>query len=187
MSERLHETYKAAEDFGLYVQLHAGMSNLLPTGYQTRRHAAYAAAGGQHFGLFDHYCDEKGRSRLFESYGGSFVLAHMGSYGVGKPDHAPIVRLAERYPHVFFDTSNCPPPLIADFTRALGASRLIFGSDGLYNRQVAELVNCLDGLERGSGRSDFEENAAAVLGHNFVALRRETSPARSSARSQTFP
>jgi predicted TIM-barrel fold metal-dependent hydrolase len=170
VAERLHRTYKAAEALGLYVLLHSGASNILPAAHQTDRYPEATNRATGRFGLLEHFCDTAGRSRLLEDYECPFVLAHIGSYGVAKPDHDRIFALAERYPHLSFDTSNASPRLIARFVERLGAGQLLFGSDGLYNRQIAELVHCLKGIEDGSRKERFEENATLVLGRNFDRL-----------------
>jgi predicted TIM-barrel fold metal-dependent hydrolase len=170
IAERLDRTYRAAEKLGLYVLLHSGSSNILPAAHQTERYPQAAARAAGHFGPLDRFCDSSGRSRLLDDYRCPFVFAHLGSYGTSDPDYDRIFGLCERYPHVSYDTSNASPRLIARFVDRMGADRLLFGSDGLYNRQVAELVNCLKGIEDGSPKDRFEENAALVLGRNFDRL-----------------
>lgn len=169
LGERLHQVYSAAEKLGLYVLLHGGTTLLVHPRYQTDRFPQITAAGGPHFGLLESYCDETGRSRMFDAYGCRFVLAHMGHFGIQGLDQR-LFRLAERFPQVLYDTSAASPQLVARFVEAVGADQLLFGSDGLYNRLIAELISCLKGLEEGSAGDRFEENAVKVLGGNFERL-----------------
>jgi hypothetical protein len=155
--------------------LHSGRSNILPAAHQTDRFPRGTARAAGHFGLLENYCVADGRSRLLEDYHCPFVLAHIGSYAIDEPDYGRIFGLCERYPRVSFDTSNASPRLIARFVERLGAEQLVFGSDGLYNRQLAELVNCLRGIEDGSGKGRFEENATLVLDRNFRRLIHQTA------------
>jgi predicted TIM-barrel fold metal-dependent hydrolase len=181
LGERLHRVYSAAEKLGLYVLLHAGASLLLHPSYQIDRYPQIAAAGGPRYGLLERFCDETGRSRLFDAYRCRFVLAHMGHFGVQGQDRR-LFRLAERYPRILFDTAVTTPQLVARFVEEVGADQLLFGSDGLYNRLLAELIGCLKGIEEGSAGDRFEENAVKVLGGNFERLigshSRSISPVR---------
>lgn len=55
------------------------------------------------------------------------ILGHMGGYFHSED----ALRVAEKYPHCYLETSACPDPrVIRRAVENLGAERLIFGSDG---------------------------------------------------------
>jgi predicted TIM-barrel fold metal-dependent hydrolase len=167
VAHALHRVYEAAGKLGLYVLLHGGRSHLIPATLQAAGHPRDRARPD--CAVLERYCDAAGRSQLLDRYRCRFVLAHLASAGV-RPSWRRLADMAARYPHLSLDTSGMWSGTIARAVELLGASRLLFGSDGLYNLLLLELVACVKGVERGSTRDRFEENAMQVLGANFARL-----------------
>jgi predicted TIM-barrel fold metal-dependent hydrolase len=169
MAEVLDRVYSAAAEQGLYVLLHAGRTHLLPATLQSAGHSRVPAVARTDCAVLERYCDAAGHSQLFEHYRCRFVLAHLACLGVKRPDWSRLAAMVERYPHVSVDTCGVWSGHIAHAVELLGADRVLFGSDGLYNLQLLELVSCLEGVEKASG-TRFEEHAAQILGGNFARM-----------------
>jgi len=69
-----------------------------------------------------------------------FIVAHMGSHDYNFTEHIAAIDLALRFPNVYLDTSVVGLyKLLETAAKQLGASRLIFGSDGPEFDSRAEL------------------------------------------------
>lgn len=92
----------------------------------------------------------------------ALVVPHLGM--LGGPPRAFLERL-KRFDNVYFDTSLAPAAIVSQYLEALGAGRLIFGSDVPFGFMPSELAK-LRSLKL-SG-----EEAEAILGGNAVELMR---------------
>ena len=99
--------------------------------------------------------------RFVERYGDVIIVVpHLGMLG-GSPK-AFLERL-RGYDNVYFDTSLAPSSTVAQFIEALGAERLLFGSDVPFGYMPTELAK-LKGLKLG------EREAEMLLGGNAARL-----------------
>lgn len=123
--ERLRPAYGAAQKIGAPVMFHSGVS-MLP-GYDSR---------------FARVADFAKVAKAFPDL--IMVLAHLG-----KDDHEVTVKIAEKYPNVFFDTacSFIDPKRsreelageILTLIRRIGAHRVMFGSDWPWHDPYADI------------------------------------------------
>ncbi len=168
---KLDILYRTAEKRGLYILLHGGRSNIVAGERQVQKFPYMLDKSGGHYGLPRNYYDKKGRSRLLEGYGCTFVLAHCVNYGINRPDVKSLIRFYHNYPHLWLETSSISAGLIAEIVRNADSERILFGSDALYNNQLNELLICIKGIEGGSEPELFEKTCCRILGENYSRLR----------------
>src|SRR3989338_8178214 len=117
------------EKLGLYLLIHGGVSfftRLIDTKYERVQRSRI-------LGRLSSFIDRNGRSELFKNYLMPVIIAHLGSYGSLHVQMRLIEDICKRYRQVFFDTSGTNPYFTKKAIQVVGASRIIFGSDAVYN------------------------------------------------------
>jgi len=123
---RLWPAYEAAQEMGVPILFHAGISEL--PNYKNE----YARV--VHF------------ARVAEAFPGlTMVLAHLG-----RPDYGAAAEIAKTHPNVFFDTAGCfsdsarPPEEVSEevlsLIKKIGAERVMFGSDWPWHDPAADIA-----------------------------------------------
>lgn len=121
----------------------------------------------------------------------TIVLAHSGSYGyrpeeVGR-DVLPLLdRLLSRYTNLVVDTSALEIDSLALVFRTIDINRICFGSDALYEKQWAEIVNMWCALQQSVSAPEesflkiVSENPGKLFSGHNIAARKSLGPVKSS-------
>ena len=117
--------------------------------------------------LLKNYFNQDGSSEILGKYSIPVIFAHLGHFGLLKVDYSSLQLISKRYSNVYFDTSGTSPQLISKIVEVVGAHRVVFGSDGLYNRILQNLIFVYRGLSRITDKKKFDQALINVLGHNF--------------------
>ncbi|MBI3945651.1 MAG: amidohydrolase [Armatimonadetes bacterium] len=122
--------------------------------------------------LIDFAGDARSAERLARLFPETkLIIAHFGRYrGTDVPLIDTFIGLAEKYPNVWFDTSGVPVSWkIEDAVRRIGASRILFGTDGPHPTPTLENMARL-AIEHIRMLSITEEEKAWILGGSAAAL-----------------
>lgn len=129
--EKLKSIYAFAENEKMFLLFHGGRS--FYTDVVNSKYGKQSRSRDQ--GLLNNFINEDNTSEVF-SYNFPVIIAHLGSFAVFNDDLHIARRITNHYPNVLFDTAGCSPRLIRKAIEMLSSSRIIFGSDSLYNRMV---------------------------------------------------
>lgn len=134
IKEKLESIYAFAEKEGMFLLFHGGKSF-----YTEEINSKYGAQPrSKDFGLLNNFINQDNTSEIF-SYNVPIIIAHLGSFGLIEDDLDVAQKIVSHYPNVFFDTAGCSPCLIKKALNMLSSTRIIFGSDALYNRLAYSL------------------------------------------------
>ncbi|NBC84150.1 MAG: amidohydrolase family protein [Bacteroidetes bacterium] len=170
VAEKLHKVYEFAANNGLYVMLHSGLSEIPMIDQKLKEFPVYHELADDKFGLLSSYVDENGNAPLFEKYENTFIIAHLFYSGSKYTDVDQISSILQKYPHVYADTSNVPANILSAVIQKAGPSKIMFGSNALYNKQLVELLVTLKSIEYSAPATKFDEYCVAVLGNNFNSV-----------------
>jgi predicted TIM-barrel fold metal-dependent hydrolase len=164
IAKKLRKIYETAAKYKLYVLFHGGISNYT---LKINRKYGYIERSRTN-GLLENFCDKDGASELLSAYDIKVIIAHIGHYGMVNIDYRLIKKLSDKYSNLFFDTSGVSTSVISRTLNIIPSSKLIFGSDALYNR-IAYNIGCVylaaKKCNNGETSGDIMGN---ILGRNFV-------------------
>jgi predicted TIM-barrel fold metal-dependent hydrolase len=163
--ERLKKVYETASKYKLYLLFHGGISIYTNNTHPKYGHVERSRANG----LLRNFYNRDGTSEILGNYGVPIVIAHIGHYGIANPDYVSMKFITERYQDVLFDTSGVSASLIARALTIMPSSRLIFGSDALYNRIAYNVAFLYRAAKQCNNGEKYETILANVLGNNFHA------------------
>lgn len=129
---KLEKIYEVVSRNNLYILFHGGISNYTK---EINNKYGYIERSKTN-GLLINFCNQDGKSELFEKYDFPVIIAHVGHYGIANPDFEIVKKLSDRYKNIFFDTSGVSPKVIERSLEVINSDRIIFGSDGLYNKMA---------------------------------------------------
>lgn len=134
IKEKLESIYAFAEKEGMFLLFHGGKS------FYTRNinYKYGVQSRSKDMGLLSNFINHDNTSEIF-SYDVSIIIAHLGSFGLLGDDLEVAKKIINCYSNVFFDTAGCSPHLIRKAIDMLSSTRIIFGSDSLYNRMIYSL------------------------------------------------
>lgn len=155
IAEKLRKIYETAEKNRIYILIHGGISHLLNNKKSTVE-----------YGVLENFCDSAGKSEIFK-YDIPFIIAHMGSYNVIKPNYKLLKIITDNYKNVFFDTSGVGPVVISRALSVIGIDRIIFGTDAPYFRIKFNLKIVLKALQMADVKENFEERIIKVFSYNY--------------------
>lgn len=131
---KLESIYAFAEKENMFLLIHGGRSF-----YTDNVDPKYGAQQrSKNFGLLTNFINHDDTSEIF-SYNMKVIVAHLGSFGLIEDDINLAKRIVSNYQNVFFDTAGCSPGLIGKAIETLSSTKIVFGSDSLYNRMVYSL------------------------------------------------
>src|SRR3989344_448188 len=153
VQEKLEYIYTKAAEAGLYVLFHGGLSfytDQISDKYNNTKRSRTNA-------LLKNYFNQDGSSEILGKYSIPVIFAHLGHFGLLKVDYSSLQLISKRYSNVYFDTSGTSPQLISKIVEVVGAHRVVFGSDGLYNRILQNLIFVYRGLSRITDKKKFDQ------------------------------
>jgi predicted TIM-barrel fold metal-dependent hydrolase len=159
IQKKLEKIYEVATKNKLYLLFHGGISNYtkdINSKYDLIKRSKTNA-------LLHNFCDLQGRSELFDKYDVPIIIAHMGSYGLINPNYKLIKHISDIHRNVFFDTSGISPYVIENVLNCIPSTKIIFGSDGLYNRMSYNIAY----LYLAAKRCNNGENVGTILMNIF--------------------
>lgn len=162
LGEKLHRLYKFAEREHLYLLFHGGVSfytNLIDAEYPENFNRSHTNA------VLKNFCNNDGKSELFENYNIPVVIAHLGHYGIINPDYKLIGVIAKKFDNVYFDTAGVSPSFLKNVMNFLPSKNIIFGSDALYNRMAYNLAFAYLAI-RGTENGEKTENIISNIFQN---------------------
>lgn len=163
LGAKLKTLYATAEQEKLYILFHGGISflpNFIHPKYNSQTRS-------RTFGKLSNFCNEQGRSELFEKYQVPIVIAHLGHYGIPFPNYRLIKTIVNRFSNVYFDTSGVSPSVIAHSLACISYKRIVFGSDALYNRMAYNLAFVFEAVRRAKFSHAKEDILVSILGATF--------------------
>jgi predicted TIM-barrel fold metal-dependent hydrolase len=167
MVEKLRAIYQTAEEERLVVLFHGGKSfytdqvNKLYENVHTPRSRTH--------GVLENFANQDGYSEIFENYKFPVIIAHLGHFGTLSPNFELMRRVVERYSQVYFDTSGCEPALIRGSLEAISSERIVFGTDGIYNREIFGIHFLLEAVESVS-KEKKDVMMESILGNNIKII-----------------
>ncbi len=163
IGEKLIKIYETASKYDLYLLFHGGISN-----YTSEIHKKYGLIErNRHNALLQNFCDLNGESELFSKYNIPIIIAHLGHYGMAKIDYKLIQLIVDKHPQVFFDTSGLSSNTISNALSFISSSRIVFGSDALYNRIAYNLAFLYNAIMKAKTSENKEDMLANMLSINF--------------------
>ena len=165
-AEKLRRIYRVATERNLYLLFHSGTS-FFPKEYNSK---VVNLKRSRHKGLLKNFYNENAKkSEIFDVYNTPIVLAHLGHYGALRLNHKLIKTLTKRYDNVYFDTSGQNPLFIGRAIDIVGSEKILFGSDGLYNRMEYNLLFLYHGIKKFNSLH-LENSLLNILQRNFLTI-----------------
>ncbi|MEK7664751.1 MAG: amidohydrolase family protein [Patescibacteria group bacterium] len=167
LAEKLHKIYKFAEREHLYLLFHGGISfytDFTDSKYQRNIFRSRTNA------VLKNFCDNNGKSELFENYNVPIVIAHLGHYGIMYPDYKLIKTIAKKFGNVYFDTAGVPPSFIKNTLDLISSQKIIFGSDALYNKMAYNLAFLYSAIENTSNGERKENIFSNIFQKNILNI-----------------
>lgn len=165
IAEKLKILYSTAEKLKLYLLFHGGTSNFTEHIHHEYHNVPIRSKTNA---LLKSFCSKDGSSELFENWSMPIIIAHIGHYGLANVDYPLIKTITEKFKNVYFDTSGIASDVIKKSIEIIPLSRLIFGSDGAYNRMAYNMAFVyLALLESVRTESEREKGLMAMLGENY--------------------
>ena len=160
---KLRILYETASRYNLYLLFHGGISN-----FTKKVNSKYDdKARSKTNALLENFCDEEGHSEILGKYGIPVIIAHIGHYGIINPDYQLIKNISDRFSDVYFDTSGVSSKVIYKTLKVMPSSRLIFGSDALYNRTAYNIAFAYEAIMQSGNGEKTEDVLSNILGNNF--------------------
>lgn len=166
IAEKLHKIYKFAEAKSLYILLHGGISHY--TQYTDVKYGSIQRSRNN--AMLENFCDINGKSELFENYKMPIVIAHLGHYGIIKPNYNLMKLIAKKFENVYFDTTGASPHFIKTVLELLSSHKIIFGSDAIYNRMAYGLAFLYLAAENVRNGEDIEIILSNTLCKNLLKV-----------------
>ena len=167
LGKKLHRLYKFAEKEHLYLLFHGGISHytdFIDPKYQGDISRSCINA------VLENFCDNNGKSELFKNYSIPIVIAHLGHYGIIRPNYKLIKLIAKKFNNVYFDTAGVSPSSIKNTLRIIPSRKIIFGSDALYNRMAYNLAFLYLAAESAKNGEKKENILLNMLEKNLLAI-----------------
>lgn len=163
LADKLRKVYETAAKYKLYLLFHGGISN-----YTDKVNQRFGYIGrSKTNGLLKNFCRSDGSSEILGKYGIPIIIAHIGHYGLANPDYGLIKMIGKRFSDVFFDTSGISPLVISNTLKILPSSKLVFGSDAIYNRIAYNLAFLYEGISGARNKEKIKDMLINVTGRNF--------------------
>ena len=163
IAEKLRIIYQEAVNNNLYLLFHGGLSYYTKNVNLKYKNFSRSKSNA----LLKYFCDPDGKSELFGKYNVPIVIAHLGHYGLVKPNYRLIEIIARNYSNVFFDTAGVSPLLLRKTIEIISSKKIIFGSDALYNRIIYNLLFLFYAAGRARTDESTEDILLNILGLNY--------------------
>jgi predicted TIM-barrel fold metal-dependent hydrolase len=164
ISEKLKIIYRVASEKGLYILFHGGLSDFTEN---VNRKYGPPYPRSKTNGILENFCNENGRSELFENYTMPIVIAHMGHYGKLFHNYALLKLLVNTYSNVYFDTAGVSPNFMAKAFSFIPSTRIVFGSDAMYNKTAYDLAFLYESVLKTSNGEKTTDMLINILHDNF--------------------
>lgn len=163
IEKKLTLIYKLCEDNNLFILFHAGTSFF--TNDTDARYGQVVRSRSK--ALLTNYFYDKSKT-IFDDFNVSFILAHLGHYGVNK-FHEKEIEILSKKKNIFFDTAGTSPKLIVKMMAIVGYEKIIFGSDAIYNKQLFSVISLCKAIWKIYGELPLEV-VKAVFYQNIYKL-----------------
>ncbi|MFA5830988.1 MAG: amidohydrolase family protein [Candidatus Paceibacterota bacterium] len=164
IGEKLKIIYRVASEKGLYILFHGGLSDFTEK-VNGKYESSYPRS--RQNGALENFCDENGRSELFENYTMPIVIAHMGHYGKIFHNYELLKLLVNRYNNIHFDTAGVSPYFMTKAFSFIPSTRIVFGSDAMYNKMAYDLAFLYESVLKASNGEKKTDMLINVLHNNF--------------------
>lgn len=163
LDEILNAIYTTASINGLYLHFHTGKSffseKINDLGVKSYR--------SRNISRIINFVESDFSSELFSNYKIPMILAHAASYGETDFPADTIGRIKRRYDNIFFDTSGISVATAINLIKTVGPERIIFGSDGPYNRMAFNVAFLFESIIKTIPKNQQKNALASVFGKNF--------------------
>lgn len=167
LGEKLHCLYKFAEREHLYLLFHGGVS--FYTDFTDIKYKSDIFRSRTN-GVLRNFCDNNGKSELFENYNVPIIIAHLGHYGIVNPDYGLIKTITKKFSNVRFDTAGVSPNFLRNVLNFIPSEKIVFGSDALYNRIAYNLANVYLAAEGAKNGENKEKIISNIFHKNFSTI-----------------
>lgn len=168
VADKLRAVYRFAEEENLMILFHGGVSfytKNVDSRYKKIKRSKTNAR-------LENFINHDGTSEIFGQYNMPIIIAHLGHFGVLKPNYSLMQKIVKRYQDVYFDTAGCSPGRIKKATEAISSKRICFGTDSIYNRMVYGLYY-LYTATRNLKSEDPDSALKNILSSNFEEIKKK--------------
>ncbi|MBN1654978.1 MAG: amidohydrolase family protein [Deltaproteobacteria bacterium] len=172
IAEKLDAIYRFAEKENLYLLFHGGIS--LYSNYINPRYPQNIQRSKDN-ALLKSFCDNNGVSDIFKNYRAQIVIAHLGHYEIANPDYKLIKKIVSKYDQVYFDTAGVATSLIKKSLDSVPSSKILFGSDAIYNRMAYNVAFTYQAIKETSNKEKKDDIVFNIFQNNFFRITGNTS------------